>query len=185
MWDLNKTNNRNRWLVHKAQVWAAQIIHLNYFETSFTPAFSSMVTRSGVTFLLVTLLSVSDGRRNFEETSKQCPKNFECVHRSVCEQYNQRYAEYERTNNAQIRTELKALICNKRKRAVCCRQLSSSICGKPQKIPESVNNSYTDRISLCKHKHLLDHQWHKNSTWWVPFLWTHRLPKGEIHNPST
>ena len=160
MWDLNKTNNRNRWLVHKAQVWAAQIIHLNYFETSFTPAFSSMVTRSGVTFLLVTLLSVSDGRRNFEETFKQCPKNFECVHRSVCEQYNQRYAEYERTHSAEIKTELKALICNKRKRAVCCRQEQffspepqDSACGKPQKIPESVNNSYTDHISLCEQKH--------------------------------
>ena len=102
-----------------------------------------MGTRCGVTCLLVTLLSVSDGRRNFEETSKQCPKNFECVHRSVCEQYNQRYAEYKRTNNAEIKTELKALICNKRKRAVCCREekLSSESCGKPQKIPESVNNS--------------------------------------------
>jgi len=101
-----------------------------------------MGTRCGVTCLLVTLLSVSDGRRNFEETSKQCPKNFECVHRSVCEQYNQRYAEYKRTNNAEIKTELKALICNKRKRAVCCREekLSSESCGKPQKIPESIIN---------------------------------------------
>merc|ERR1711971_715518 len=91
-----------------------------------------------------TLLSVSDGRRNFEETSKKCPKYFECVHRSVCEQYNQRYAEYERTNNVEIITELKALICNKRKRAVCCRQeqfaSSESSCGKPQKIPKSIIN---------------------------------------------
>ena len=110
-----------------------------------------MVTRS-VTFLLVNLFSMSDGaggKRIFEETSQQCPKYFECVHRSVCEQYNQRYAEYKRTNDAEIKTELKALICNKRKRAVCCRQeqlpsfeSQDSICGKPQKIPESVNNSY-------------------------------------------
>ena len=140
-----------------------------------------MGTRCGVTCLLVTLLSVSDGRRNFEETSKQCPKNFECVHRSVCEQYNQRYAEYKRTNNAEIKTELKALICNKRKRAVCCRQeqfsssesqdyfkkgeLENSTCGKPQKIPESVNNSYRlyfsaqtqtfIRLSMAQKQHLV------------------------------
>ena len=115
-----------------------------------------MVTRSGVTFLLVTLLSVSDGRRIFEETSRKCPKYFECVHRSACDYYNQRYAEYEQTNNVEILTELKALICNKRKRAVCCKQekvdkLVSGIvtkiipdpesCGKPQKIPESVKIS--------------------------------------------
>jgi len=103
-----------------------------------------MVRRSGVTFLLVTLLSVSDGRREFEETSRKCPKNFECIHRSACDYYNQRYAEYERTNNTEILTELKALICNKRKRAVCCRQEkvipSPESCGKPQKIPESIIN---------------------------------------------
>merc|ERR1719154_33709 len=110
-----------------------------------------MVTRSGVAFLLVTFSSISDGqdgRRNFEETSKQCPKYFECVHRSVCEHYIQRYAEYERKNNAEIKTELKALICNKRKRAVCCISISESpdsTCGKPQKIPESVNQ-YTYRL---------------------------------------
>merc|ERR1719341_330040 len=126
-----------------------------------------MVTRSGVTFLLVNLFSMSEGaggKRNFEETSKQCPKYFECVHRSVCEHYIQRYAEYEQTSNAEIKTELKALICNKRKRAVCCRQekLSSESCGKPQKIPESVNNSKRlYRYFLCKHKHLYpDYQWH-------------------------
>merc|ERR1711982_252647 len=119
---------------------------------SFTPA-CMMVTRSGVTFLLVTLLSVSDGRRKFEETSRKCPKYFECIHRSACEHFNQRYAEYERTNNTEIITELKALICNKRKRAVCCRQNCASTtsaptiasppqnsCGKPQKIPESIIN---------------------------------------------
>ena len=115
-----------------------------------------MVTRSGVTFLLVTIFAVSDGRRNFEETSKKCQNGFECVHRSACDYYNQRYAEYERTNNLEIITELKALICNKRKRAVCCKQekvdkLVSGIvtkiipdpesCGKPQKIPESVKIS--------------------------------------------
>merc|ERR1719341_1066803 len=109
-----------------------------------------MVTRSGVTFLLVNLFSMSEGaggKRNFEETSKQCSKYFECVHRSVCEHYIQRYAEYEQTNNAEIKTELKALICNKRKRAVCCRQEQffspepqDSACGKPQKIPESIIN---------------------------------------------
>ena len=101
-----------------------------------------MVTRSGVTFLLiVTIFALSDGRRKFEETSKKCQNGFECVHKSACEQYNQRYAEYKRTNNAEILTELKALICNQRKRAVCCRQESQESCGKPQKIPESVNNS--------------------------------------------
>jgi len=106
-----------------------------------------MVTRSGVTFLLVTLLSVSDGRRKFEETSRKCPKYFECVHRSACDYYIQRYAEYKQTNNTEIITELKALICNERKRAVCCRQNSApttppqpNSCGKPQKIPESIIN---------------------------------------------
>jgi len=123
---------------------------------SFTPA-CTMVTRSGVTFLLVTLLSVSDGRRKFEETSRKCPKYFECVHRSACDYYIQRYTEYKQTNNTEIITELKALICNERKRAVCCRQNSApttadpttsapttppqpNSCGKPQKIPESIIN---------------------------------------------
>merc|ERR1711971_80252 len=107
---------------------------------SFTAA-CSMVRRSGVTFLLIVILfAVSDGRRKFEETSKKCSEYFECVHRSACEQYNQRYAEYKQTNNVEIITELKALICNKRKRAVCCRQESQESCGKPQKIPESIIN---------------------------------------------
>merc|ERR1711971_402538 len=107
---------------------------------SFTAA-CSMVRRSGVTFLLIVILfAVSDGRRKFEEISKKCSEYFECVHRSACEQYNQRYAEYKQTNNVEIITELKALIFNKRKRAVCCRQESQESCGKPQKIPESIIN---------------------------------------------
>ena len=115
-----------------------------------------MVTRSGVTFLLVTFLSVSEGREKFEKKLKKYPENFECVRRNTCEYYNQRLAEYRRTKNAEIKSELQALICNKGQKAVCCRQNSApttpapttstpttdsrhpSSCGKPQKIPESV-----------------------------------------------
>merc|ERR1711862_19737 len=124
---------------------------------SFTPA-CTMVRRSGVIFLLVTLLSVSEGREKFEEKLKKCPENFECVRRNTCEYYNQRLAEYRRTKNAEIKSELQALICNKGQKAVCCRQNSASTtsapttstpttdsrhpssCGKPQKIPESIIN---------------------------------------------
>ena len=106
-----------------------------------------MVTRRGVTLLLITLLSFSDGKRNFEETFRNCPESMECVHKSDCEHYNQRYAEYRRTKNKEIVTELKSLVCNKEKKAVCCRQGtlfscdSQNSCGKPQQIPESVKNS--------------------------------------------
>merc|ERR1712137_959564 len=111
---------------------------------SFTLA-CTMVTRSGVTILLVTLFAVSDGKkRNFEETFRKCQENFECVDRSVCENYNQRLAEYKRNNNQEILTELRSLICNKGSKAVCCRkeQPSPTSCGMPQKIPESVKNNF-------------------------------------------
>ena len=104
-----------------------------------------MVTRSGVTFLLVTIFSVSEGRINFKENVRKCPENVECVSSTTCEHYNQRLAEYRQTNNTEIITELRATICNKRNKAVCCRQEqeqvpfpAQDICGKPQKIPESV-----------------------------------------------
>ena len=132
----HKIRIRNVILVHKAQIWAAKIIEPNYFETSFTPA-CRMVTRSGVTFLLVTIFSVSD-EINFKENVRKCPENFECVSSTTCEHYNQRLAEYRQTNNTEIITELRATICNKRNKAVCCR-----FCGKPQKIPESV------KVFLC------------------------------------
>ena len=80
---------------------AAKIGRLNYFETSFDVA-CTMVTRSVVTILLVSLFTVSDGKRNFEETFRKCQENFECVHRSVCENYNRRLAEYRTNNNSEI-----------------------------------------------------------------------------------
>ena len=141
--------------LHKAQVWAADKIgRSNYFETSFTLP-CTMVTRSVVTILLVTLFAMSDGKKNFEQTFRNCQENFECVHRSVCEYYNQRLAEYRRTNktNNEIFRELKSLICNNDKKAVCCKkeqqsptsikeQQSPTSCGMPQKIPESVKTNF-------------------------------------------
>merc|ERR1712137_274157 len=115
---------------------------------SFTLA-CTMVTRSGVTFLLVTLFAVSDGKkRNFEETFRKCQENFECVHKSACENFNRQLAEYKRTNNTEILTEIRSQVCNKAKKAVCCRQATSinpslsftksKSCGRPQKVPESI-----------------------------------------------
>ena len=111
-----------------------------------------MVTRIGVTLLLIALFSVSDGKRNFEETFQKCQENFECVHKSVCEYFNERIGEYRRTKNKEITKELKGLICNEDKHAICCREEGQQFprapqqspcesldsCGKPQKIPESV-----------------------------------------------
>ena len=103
-----------------------------------------MVTRSVVTILLVTVFAVSDGKKNFEETFRKCQENFECVHRSVCENYNRGLAEYRRTNNNETLRELKSLICNNDKKAVCCKKEQQcrllNSCGMPQKIPESVKN---------------------------------------------
>ena len=122
-----------------------------------------MVTRIGVTLLLIAFFAVSDGRRNFEETFQKCEENFECVHKSVCEYFNERIGEYRRTKNKEITRELRGLICNEEKHAVCCREegqfsiskiqtiprprgpqqsscQSLDSCGKPQKIPESVKN---------------------------------------------
>ena len=150
----------------------------NYFETSFTLA-CTMVTRSGVTILLITLFAVSDGKkRNFEETFRKCQENFECVHRSVCENYNRRLAEYKRSNNQEILTELKSLICNKGSRAVCCKKeqqcRSQNSCGRPQKIPESVKIKFQKTVIL---NIPLDHQWNKNFSWGVSLLWASWLPK--------
>ena len=106
-----------------------------------------MVTRSGVIFLLVTIFSISaEERKNFKETVRNCSENFECVRGTTCEHYNQRLAEYKRTYCTEIKEELRATVCNKRNRAVCCRKEeeqvpfpeSQDVCGKPQKIPESV-----------------------------------------------
>ena len=138
--------------LHKAQVWSVvKIGRLNYFETSFTLA-CTMVTRSGVTILLITLFAVSDGKkRNFEETLRKCQENFECVHKSVCENFNRQLAEYKRTNNTEILTEIRSQICNKAKKAVCCRQatsLNSKSCGRPQIVPESVKIKFQKTENL-------------------------------------
>ena len=127
-------------LSDKAQVWAIKTVQQSYFETSFSPA-CTMVTRIGVTFLLISLFAVSDGRRKFEETFQKCPQNFECVFKSKCAYFNERIGELRRTKNNEIIKELKGLICNKDKQAICCRESicqSLDSCGKPQKIPESV-----------------------------------------------
>ena len=114
-----------------------------------------MVTRSVVTILLVTLFVVSDGKKkNFEETFRKCQENFECVHKSVCENFSRKIEEYTKTNNTEILGEIRSLICNKAKKAVCCRQettfrsQNSKSCGMPQKIPESV------KIKFQKSKNL-------------------------------
>ena len=111
-----------------------------------------MVTRSGVTILLITLFAVSDGKkRNFEETLRKCQEDFECVHKSVCENFNRKFAEYKRTNNTEILTEIRSQICNKAKKAVCCRQATSlnlKSCGRPQKVPESVKIKFQKTENL-------------------------------------
>ena len=151
----------------------------SYFETSFTQA-CTMVTRIGVTFLLISLFAVSDGKRNFEETFQKCPQNFECVHKSKCAYFNERMGEYRRTKNNEITKELKGLICNKDNHAICCRESSCQFqdsCGKPQKIPESVKITIRKKSSAVYMAFFSDNKWNQNFTWRVSLLWSHWLSK--------
>ena len=87
----------------------------------------------------------------FPEILRNCPEDYECVNRSNCPHFKQRYEEYTQTRNRNILNELKALICNEEEKALCC-ELQENLhtprpapeppgpgsCGKPQRIPESV-----------------------------------------------